>query len=137
MPGGNRAVEHVKCPLVVAHVRISAGGVVERAEVIRLKMQRDLDVAPGALDVTQTDLADRSGLKQGEVSRIENDLPSIQLRTLERYMKGLGGTLTIVADFPDGARAEIPVKAGRPVRSKAIVRHAAVAERAGNRTGRG
>lgn len=75
-----------------------------------------------ALEVTQADLADRAGLKQGEVSRIENELPNIQLKTLERYMRGLGGTVTIVADFPDGARAEIPVRGGKPVKSKAIVR---------------
>ncbi|MBN9307082.1 MULTISPECIES: helix-turn-helix transcriptional regulator [unclassified Devosia] len=75
-----------------------------------------------ALEVTQADLADRTGLKQGEVSRIENELPNIQLKTLERYMRGLGGTVTIVADFPDGARAEIPVRGGKPVKSKAIVR---------------
>jgi transcriptional regulator with XRE-family HTH domain len=112
----------------LARARKNAASIIEAARLAEVRR---------ALDVTQTDLADRSGLKQGEVSRIENDLPSIQLRTLERYMKGLGGTLTIVADFPDGARAEITVKAGRPVRSKAIVRHAAVAERAGNRTGRG
>jgi len=75
-----------------------------------------------ALDVTQVHLGERTGLKQAEVSRIENAIETVQLRTLERYVTGLGGKLSIVADFPDGARAEIPLKAGRPVKSKAVVR---------------
>lgn len=74
-----------------------------------------------ALTVTQADLAKRTGLKQGEVSRIENATSTIQLKTLERYVTGLGGSVRIVADFPDGVRAEIPIKAGKPVKAKAAV----------------
>ena len=74
-----------------------------------------------ALEVTQTSLAERTGLKQAEVSRIENAIETVQLRTLERYVSGLGGQLTVVADFPDGARAEIPLRGGRPVKSKAAM----------------
>ncbi len=66
-----------------------------------------------ALTLTQVDLADRTGLKQAEVSRIENNLGTIQMKTLERYVKGLGGSLRVVADFPDGTSAEIPVATGR------------------------
>ena len=75
-----------------------------------------------ALDVTQTALGERTGLKQTEVSRIENGVESVQLRTLQRYISGLGGTLSLVARFPDGGRAEIPLKAGRPVKSRTVVR---------------
>ena len=74
-----------------------------------------------ALTVTQTELAQRTGLKQAEVSRIENNVSTIQLRTLERYVEGLGGNVSIVADFPDGSQAHIPLKAGKPVKSKAVV----------------
>jgi len=74
-----------------------------------------------ALTLTQVDLADRTGLKQAEVSRIENNLTTIQIKTLERYVEGLGGSLRIVADFPDGTSTQIPVKSGRPVKSKATV----------------
>ena len=74
-----------------------------------------------ALTVTQVDLADRSGLKQGEISRIENNPASVQLRTLERYINGLGGTLKIVAEFPDGGQAVIPLKSGKPVKSRVTV----------------
>jgi DNA-binding Xre family transcriptional regulator len=75
-----------------------------------------------ALTVTQVALAEKSGLKQAEVSRIENNLASVQLKTLERYIEGLGGTLKVVAEFPDGSQADIPIRAGRPVKSKALVR---------------
>lgn len=74
-----------------------------------------------ALTITQTTLADRTGLKQTEVSRIENNPTSVQIRTLDRYVVGLGGRLRIVAEFPDGTYADIPVERGRPVKSKAIV----------------
>lgn len=110
-----------------ARARKNAASIIEAVRLAEVRR---------ALDVTQTDLADKSGLKQGEVSRIENDLPSIQLRTLERYMRGLGGTLTIVADFPDGGRAEIPVKAGRPVKARTVVRPGSAVAGGGNRSGR-
>ena len=74
-----------------------------------------------ALTVTQADLASRSGLKQGEISRIENNPASVQLRTLARYISGLGGTLKIVAEFPDGGQAVIPLKSGKPVKSRVTV----------------
>jgi DNA-binding XRE family transcriptional regulator len=74
-----------------------------------------------ALDVTQTKLSQRAGLKQAEVSRIENNPEKVQLRTMERYVVGLGGKLKIVAEFPDGTHAEIPLHQGRPVKSRVTV----------------
>ena len=43
-----------------------------------------------ALDVIQAKLAHRAGLTQAEVSRIENNLEKVQLRTMERYVRRLG-----------------------------------------------
>ncbi|MGO4449391.1 helix-turn-helix domain-containing protein [Phyllobacterium sp. TAF24] len=71
-----------------------------------------------ALDVTQNDLAQATGLQQGEISRIENHTENVQLKTLEKYVLGLGGTFKIVADFPDGTHAEIPLRSGKPVKSR-------------------
>lgn len=71
-----------------------------------------------ALDVTQVALAEASGLQQGEISRIENHTENVQLKTLEKYVLGLGGTFKIVADFPDGTHAEIPLRSGKPVKSR-------------------
>lgn len=74
-----------------------------------------------ALSVTQAELAGRSGLKQGEVSRIEHRTTTVQLKTLEKYVEALGGEVRIVADFPDGTRAVIPLKSGRPVKTRTKV----------------
>lgn len=74
-----------------------------------------------ALDVTQTALSARTGMKQAELSRIENNIENVQLKTLNRYVSGLGGTCKIVAEFPDGVVAEIPLRAGKPVKSKVKV----------------
>jgi len=74
-----------------------------------------------ALDVTQKTLSARSGIKQAELSRIENNMENVQIKTLDRYVSGLGGTCKIVAEFPDGTVAEIPLRAGRPVKSKVKV----------------
>nr|WP_314261180.1 helix-turn-helix transcriptional regulator [uncultured Devosia sp.] len=74
-----------------------------------------------ALTVTQSDLAEKTGIKQGEISRIENAVTSVQIKTLQRYVAGLGGELRIVADFPNGSRAEIPLRNGKPVKSRAFM----------------
>jgi len=71
-----------------------------------------------ALAVTQTNIAEKTGLKQAEVSRIENYPESVQIRTMERYVRGLGGELKIVAEFPDGTHAEVPLRRGKPVRAR-------------------
>lgn len=71
-----------------------------------------------ALAVTQTTVAQKTGLKQAEVSRIEKSPETVQIRTMERYVLGLGGRLKIVAEFPDGTLAEVPLHHGKPVSSK-------------------
>ena len=71
-----------------------------------------------AMNVTQVSLSKKSGINQAEVSRIENRPETVQLRTMERYVKSLGGSLKIVAEFPDGTVAQIPLRAGKPVKSK-------------------
>jgi DNA-binding Xre family transcriptional regulator len=74
-----------------------------------------------ALDVTQKSLAEKTGIKQAELSRIENNIETVQIKTLDRYVTGLGGTCKIVAEFPDGTIAEIPLRAGKPVKSRVKV----------------
>lgn len=71
-----------------------------------------------AMNVTQTALSRKSGMKQAEISRIENNPESVQIRTMERYVRSLGGKFKLVADFPDGTHAEIPINGGKPVKSK-------------------
>ncbi len=72
-----------------------------------------------ALSITQKDLAELTGLAQGEVSRFESaELTGAKIGTLERYVEGMGGRLRLVAEMPDGTVADIPLKRGKPVKSK-------------------
>lgn len=92
----------------------------EKIEAGALRILEEMHLAEirKALGATQVELSERSGMKQAEISRIENNPTTSQLRTLQRYVAGLGGELQIVARFPDGVSAEIPLKAGKPVKSQ-------------------
>lgn len=96
-----------------ARIQAGADAIVQAARLSEVRR---------ALTVTQAVLSERSGLKQGEISRIENNVASVQLKTLGRYVQGLGGTLKVVAEFPDGSHADIPLRDGKPVKSRAAVR---------------
>lgn len=85
------------------------------AEIIRDMRLAELRKA---MDVTQVGLAKKSGISQADISRIENRPETVQIRTLERYVRSLGGTFKIVAEFPDGTVASIPLRAGKPVKSR-------------------
>ncbi len=51
-------------------------------------------------DVTQTELADRIGVSQSRISRIEKgDLEHAELATIRDYIHALGGELEVVATF--------------------------------------
>jgi transcriptional regulator with XRE-family HTH domain len=52
-----------------------------------------------ALDLTQTDLAGALEINQVNISRLEKR-SDLKLSTLRDYLKGLGGTLKLVVDFP-------------------------------------
>ena len=56
-----------------------------------------------AVGKTQVDVAAKSGLAQGDVSRLEarDDIDEVRLATLRRYIEGLGGELELVARFGD------------------------------------
>lgn len=53
-----------------------------------------------SLNLTQEEVADKLGVVQSALSKIEHK-DDIQVSTLSRYIKSLGGSLTIVARFPD------------------------------------
>jgi transcriptional regulator with XRE-family HTH domain len=61
-----------------------------------------------ALDRTQVELAKRMGVGQDTVSRCEQRT-DLMVSTLARYVRAMGGTLSIVAEFPD--RAPVRVRA--------------------------
>ncbi|MBE9211731.1 helix-turn-helix transcriptional regulator [Plectonema cf. radiosum LEGE 06105] len=53
-----------------------------------------------SLGHTQSDVANNMGVVQSALSKIEHQ-DDIQISTLSRYIKSLGGSLTIIARFPD------------------------------------
>lgn len=53
-----------------------------------------------SLALTQSDVAKNMGVVQSALSKIEHQ-DDIQISTLSRYIKSLGGSLKIVASFSD------------------------------------
>lgn len=52
---------------------------------------------------TQVDVANKTGMTQGNVARLETreDLDEVRVATLRRYVEALGGELEIVVKFGD------------------------------------
>ncbi|MBS1823147.1 MAG: XRE family transcriptional regulator [Acidobacteria bacterium] len=55
-----------------------------------------------ARELTQMAMAERLGVAQGEVSKIERRT-DVYLSTLREYVEALGGELVLRAEFPDGS----------------------------------
>ena len=69
----------------------------ERITTYRLKEARR------TRHLTQRQLASSIGISQKRISILENgDVGHVQMRTLERYIRGLGGELHVQATLPDG-----------------------------------
>lgn len=64
---------------------------------------RDLRLA---LEKTQVDLAEILHMKQEGISRLEKRSDML-ISTLNKYISGMGGTLKLMAEFPDRAPVEI------------------------------
>ena len=70
-------------------------------------------------DLTQRELADVLEIRQAAISKLESQ-DDILIRTLEKYIKALGGELEIRAKFPDREvtlkqfMAQAPVEELRP-----------------------
>lgn len=77
----------------------------ERREIDRLSHQLELEWQSltelrRAVERTQTSLGERLGVKQEDISRLEQ--PSdLLLSTLSRYVAECGGKLSIVVEYPD------------------------------------
>ena|SRR5438445_10901287 len=68
------------------------------AELIAEEMSlRDLRRAH---KLTQTRIAEVLGISQDQVSRLESR-SDLMLSTLRRYVEAMGGSLSLVAEFPD------------------------------------
>jgi DNA-binding XRE family transcriptional regulator len=55
-----------------------------------------------ARHMTQTKMARRLGVNQEQISRIEKRT-DLHISTLRRSIEAMGGKLSIIAEFPDGA----------------------------------
>ena len=64
---------------------------------------RDLRLA---LEKTQEDLGAILHMKQDGISKLEKRSDML-ISTLNKYIKGMGGTLKLMAEFPDRAPVEI------------------------------
>jgi DNA-binding XRE family transcriptional regulator len=69
-----------------------------QANLVLLKLT--LSELRESLGQTQGDVAKNMGVVQSALSKIEHQ-DDIQISTLSRYIKSLGGSLTIIACFPD------------------------------------
>ncbi|EAA9298092.1 TPA: helix-turn-helix domain-containing protein [Salmonella enterica] len=65
---------------------------------VTLSMLRD------ELNISQTELAAAMGVKQPSVARMEQADNDPRLSTLNRYVKALGGELSLDVTLPDGKR---------------------------------
>ncbi len=63
-----------------------------------------------AAGLTQVEVAEKAGVAQSEVSRIEAR-DDVLASTLRRYIEALGGKLEIVAAFPQGHRIIVDLDA--------------------------
>ena len=86
-----RSLDHV-----LADLPVKRRARIERraSELATLKDLRE------AVERTQKDLAERLGVGQDTISRIEQR-SDILLSTLRRYVEAMGGALELVARFPD------------------------------------
>jgi transcriptional regulator with XRE-family HTH domain len=69
-----------------------------RAQEMLLTM--DIQTLRQKRHLTQRQLAERLNLQQAAVSKMENQ-PDIHVSTLQRMVAAMGGTLKLVAQFPD------------------------------------
>ncbi len=81
---------------------VLSGGRTTPPEAVRLA---DLRRSRG---LSQVELADRVGVGQGNISRIENR-GDVLVSTLARIVASLGGELVLKARFPDGVEREVTV----------------------------
>jgi transcriptional regulator with XRE-family HTH domain len=83
----------------VVRLVLSAGRTEPPAAVTLAEMRQ-------ALGLSQTEVADRAGVKQPAVARAEGRA-DILLSTLNRIITSMGGTISIQAQFPEGKRWEL------------------------------
>lgn len=72
------------------------------ARVEKASLQIALSMLREELNISQTELATAMGVKQPSVARIEQAENDPRLSTLKRYVKALGGELSLDVTLPTG-----------------------------------
>ena len=105
---------------------------IDRCRARREGMLRGTEAPPTDLaslrrerGLTQTELAERLGMSQSDLSKFERR-EDVRLSTLRAYADGLGGRLSLQYVDREG-RAEVAVGAACPPRSSAVSAHPPVA----------
>jgi DNA-binding transcriptional regulator YiaG len=85
----------------------------EQRAATRARALRDLELEQMTLAqlrraraLTQTTMAQTTGMAQGDVSRLEHRADAY-VGTVRRFVEALGGKLTMLVEFPDAAPVEI------------------------------
>lgn len=74
-----------------------------KAEMLEQVRLCELEDARKERKLTQKQLAKQMGVSQKRVSVLESgDIAKVKVKTLERYLKALGGALHVTATLPDG-----------------------------------
>lgn len=76
--------------------------VAERVEEVSIQIA--LSMLRDELNISQTELAAVMGVKQPSVARMEQTDNDPRLSTLKRYVKALGGELSLDVTLPTGKR---------------------------------
>jgi DNA-binding XRE family transcriptional regulator len=73
---------------------------IERSKIRRQQQFFRLRELRGATTLTQSDLAELVMLTQNRISKLEReDLDKLELRTIRKFVEGLGGTVRIQIDI--------------------------------------
>jgi DNA-binding XRE family transcriptional regulator len=81
---------------------ILSGGRTEPPQAVRLAELRQM------LGLSQGELAERTGVRQANISRIESR-SDLKVSTLAKIVAAMGASLSIRARFPDGSERELEV----------------------------
>ena len=99
--GVNEIYPNIKAAFERVAQLVLSGGKTAPPLIVRLAELRQ------SRGLSQAELAEQIGVKQANVSRIEGRGDDIRVDTLARIVAAMGGTLAILARFPDGTEREI------------------------------
>jgi DNA-binding XRE family transcriptional regulator len=101
-PGPDELCPNMKAAFNRVVRLVLSGGRTEPPRAVRLAELRQV------LGISQEELAERAGVGQANISRIENR-EDLKISALARIVEAMGASLSIRARFPDGIERELEV----------------------------